>query len=306
MTGRPGTVDICRERGFTLIELLVVIAVIALLTGILLPSLGAARDAARDVRCKSNQRQFGLALTLFANDHRDHLPGVYTWWEEEAWKRDWLSGEHSPRRDPRPGRNNWRTVWEESPHNGTLFSYVSEVYEIYRCPSVPGPTESQMREEGVQGRKSTTHLSNGYESNGSYDYTMIGGFSGARIDLLPERSYYHIDGDPSSSAPVDPDAIELAPITPTPFFIEEDPANNLNNNALAGSFAYVDLTGTQHDGRSNYAAADGSVHEIDGGLAGNNFHAYTRTRSFVRFGVDPGEDGVRAWGWWNRRTARGD
>ena len=48
-------------RGFTLIELLVVIAVLSLLVGILLPALGKARQAARDVRCQINQRSIAQA-----------------------------------------------------------------------------------------------------------------------------------------------------------------------------------------------------------------------------------------------------
>jgi prepilin-type N-terminal cleavage/methylation domain-containing protein/prepilin-type processing-associated H-X9-DG protein len=61
-------------RGFTLIELLVVIAIIALLIGILLPSLSGARAAGRGVVCLSNQRQIGVALMMYAADQKEYIP----------------------------------------------------------------------------------------------------------------------------------------------------------------------------------------------------------------------------------------
>lgn len=111
-------------RGFTLIEVLVVIAVIALLIGILLPSLGAARAEGQAIKCAAQMRSVAVAVTQYTINE-DYFPPSYVYSSEidpDSWRVEDQFGSGSP-----TGYIHWS--W-------ALFSSGGVQEEGFTCPSL--------------------------------------------------------------------------------------------------------------------------------------------------------------------------
>ena len=66
------------RKGFTLIELMIVIAIIAILAAILVPNFVRARAQGQLTACKSNLKNVGTALEMYAVDHNGRYPTQLT------------------------------------------------------------------------------------------------------------------------------------------------------------------------------------------------------------------------------------
>jgi prepilin-type N-terminal cleavage/methylation domain-containing protein len=109
------------KRGFTLIELLVVIAIIALLMSVLMPALSAVKEQAREISCRANLRQYGIAQAVYLDDFDGRYPEA---WESLVATEYPVSGYQRACRwhDPR------------YPADGPFWPYLSEE-KVHLCPS---------------------------------------------------------------------------------------------------------------------------------------------------------------------------
>lgn len=69
------------SSSFTLVELLVVVVILGLLTGLMAPAVGKARDASHNGVCLANLKQWGYVIEAYARDNNGTLP----YFDSRAW-----------------------------------------------------------------------------------------------------------------------------------------------------------------------------------------------------------------------------
>jgi prepilin-type N-terminal cleavage/methylation domain-containing protein/prepilin-type processing-associated H-X9-DG protein len=86
-----GNHNVSARRAFTLVELLVVIGIIAVLVGILLPTLGRARKSARTTACLSGVRQLCMAMQQYMNDNGGQFSPYYNGSGGTQFQISWMA-----------------------------------------------------------------------------------------------------------------------------------------------------------------------------------------------------------------------
>lgn len=117
---------------FTLIELLVVISIIALLVGILLPALGAARESARGLVCQTHVKNLSTAFVAYGTDTNGWWPGWAKIGSDDLQNR--VAGAWLPSGNLRVSTTG--TAIPVDIKRGSIWQYTPDL-GVFECPSDP-------------------------------------------------------------------------------------------------------------------------------------------------------------------------
>jgi prepilin-type N-terminal cleavage/methylation domain-containing protein/prepilin-type processing-associated H-X9-DG protein len=128
---------VTHKKAFTLIELLVVIAIIAVLMGILIPSLRRVMQQGRAVVCMNHLKQWGYCFEMYTSEHdAKFMPGIDEDWStgKYSWIYTLMTYYNEPeirlcpeakKTETQGGQLPW-TAWDVSETNPADFTYLTD------------------------------------------------------------------------------------------------------------------------------------------------------------------------------------
>jgi prepilin-type processing-associated H-X9-DG protein/prepilin-type N-terminal cleavage/methylation domain-containing protein len=231
------------KKFFTLIELLVVIAIIAILAAMLMPALGQARERGKAISCLSNNKQIGLALAMYTNEHNDYLPNF---------------SDGNPGSNPINFTNPWHQALAAYIAPDTVYkdpnNKVSPEKGVWLCPSV-GSNEMK-----------GTYWGGGYGANRTlmryaYANSSMTPLGSTKIGRIRKPSIVAAIGD--TGRPVN--VVAGKPISYVPWMTwitGAQAAGNWKMPSGTGPSSGTEQPAARHSGSANIVFADGHAESV--------------------------------------------